>query len=493
MIALKTFFTPKVRKSIIHSIVAFLVIKFVLIPFVLNSVSPYRRWNFYTIPILIISFYIHTFLILPILFNKGKLIKYVLYLALICLILVGSFTWIEAIRASETSLLFDGTTTDGLKMTPLYLMTHNFEFINQLLGDKAFIFWGILIASWSLSLVYYAIIKGKEYIKKIVTFKYIELIINVFVVSLILFFLVINIQNRGAFLITVLFLTITLLFFYYNTFFITPILLNEKKTSKYLFYIVCLFILYILSYKYISSITHFEIGPFPNAIALSISFLIDYILSFAYGFIRHKIKNQDVKLEAKESELKLLKSQVNPHFLFNTLNTLYSTALEENAPKTAESTAKLASLIRYMQEDINKDFIPLENEIKYLEDYITIQKLRCSVEPDIKTKFSNIKNHQLSPGLLIPFVENAFKYGIDPSKKSKLLVSVICNENTISFECVNSYDENYKTYYKEQGFGIGIKNAKQRLELVYPKKHAIAIKKENNIFSVKINLTIKNK
>ncbi|HBK72145.1 MAG TPA: hypothetical protein DDZ39_10915, partial [Flavobacteriaceae bacterium] len=226
-------------------------------------------------------------------------------------------------------------------------------------------------------------------------------------------------------------------------------------------------------------------------------FLI-YILSFVYSFIRLKIKAQEkvfsIKLGAKDSELQLLKSQVNPHFLFNTLNTLYATALEEKAPKTAKSTAKLASLIRYMQEDINKDLIPLENEIKYLKDYITIQKLRCSIEPEIETKFSNIKTHQISPGLLIPFVENAFKYGINPSKKSKLSVSIICNENTINFECINSHDESFKTYYKEQGFGIGIKNAKQRLELVYPKSHMFELKKENAIFSVKINiLTTLNK
>ena len=217
-----------------------------------------------------------------------------------------------------------------------------------------------------------------------------------------------------------------------------------------------------------------------------------YLMSFIYGYFRLKIKNKGkilaLQLENKESELGLLKSQVNPHFLFNTLNTLYSTALEENATKTAESTAKLASLIRYMQEDINKDFIPLENEIKYLQDYINIQKLRCSIVPDVETKFNAIEKHKISPGLFIPFVENAFKYGIDPSKKSKLSVSVICDTTSINFECINSYDVNFKSYNKEEGFGIGIKNAKQRLSLVYPKKHSIEIKKESAIFSVKIKI-----
>ena len=200
-----------------------------------------------------------------------------------------------------------------------------------------------------------------------------------------------------------------------------------------------------------------------------------------------------MRLGAKESELQLLKAQVNPHFLFNTLNILYATALDENALKTAESTANLASLLRYMQEDISKDFIPLGNEIKYLQDYISIQKLRCAVPPKVAVQFKNTENHVISPGLLIPFVENAFKYGIDPSAASTLRLSVICDENTIHFECVNSYDDTFKTYYKEQGFGIGIKNAKQRLELVYPKKHTLETAKENAVFSVKLSITTKEK
>ncbi|MEC3908226.1 sensor histidine kinase [Tamlana sp. 2201CG12-4] len=218
--------------------------------------------------------------------------------------------------------------------------------------------------------------------------------------------------------------------------------------------------------------------------------LVIWIVSFLYAYTRERINEKDSKLKSKESELQLLKSQVNPHFLFNTLNTLYSTALEENASRTAESTAKLANLIRYMQEDIIKDFIPLENEVKYLQDYIVIQKLRCAIIPEIDLQFSKIENHNISPGLFIPFVENAFKYGIDPSKPSKLSVSVNCIENIINFRCVNSYDENFKTYYKERGFGIGIKNAKERLELVYPKKHTLEVKKEKNMFLVKLSINI---
>tara|TARA_R110002051_G_scaffold281538_1_gene343157 strand:- start:7359 stop:8075 length:717 start_codon:yes stop_codon:yes gene_type:complete len=215
------------------------------------------------------------------------------------------------------------------------------------------------------------------------------------------------------------------------------------------------------------------------------------ITSTYYGYLRLETKKNKLKFANKESELNILKSQVNPHFLFNTLNTLYATALQENAPITAESTAKLANLIRYMQNDISKDFIPLENEIKYLEDYIYIQKLRCEITPNIETNFKNIEHHKISPGLLIPFVENAFKYGIDPNKPSSLNVSVIGTDNSIFFECINSFDDSFKTYYKEKGFGIGIENTKKRLALVYPKNHTLEVIKQNKIFSVKISIESK--
>ncbi|WP_157941174.1 MULTISPECIES: sensor histidine kinase [Arenibacter] len=279
-----------------------------------------------------------------------------------------------------------------------------------------------------------------------------------------------------------------LLFFYLNVLFFGPVLLSDKKLGKYLFLIITSLIIIGIGTKLIYGIRYS-----PNLLVFAIHFMLTALLSLIYCYVRLKLKKDqlifNLKLGAKDSELQLLKSQVNPHFLFNTLNTLYATALEENAPKTAESTAKLANLLRYMQNDITKDFIPLENEIKYLEDYITIQKLRCEVKPQVETIFKNCEGKTLSPGLLIPFVENAFKYGIDPSKPSKLKVSVICDASKINFECVNSYDDNFNTYYKEQGFGMGIKNAKQRLDLVYPKNYTLDISKANHIFTVKLNIT----
>ena len=418
----------------------------------------------------IFTFFILSWWLIPLFITHKK--RGVIVILLYAILYTTCISWLDVnVTSIVSDLNYDHNSTPNLK-----------SIARAFLSFIPFVF---------MSSLYSISIMDKVLLNKSFTAKQLELVINLAIVGLVSHVIFLNISTGFYLVMTIFYFTLTLLFFYYNAFFITPVLLMKKEIGKYLFFVVLLFILYVLSFKYISSITHFEIGSFPNDTSLSVAFLIDYALSFIYGFIRHRIKNQDVKLEAKDSELKLLKSQVNPHFLFNTLNTLYATALVEKAPKTAESTAKLANLIRYMQEDINKDFIPLENEIKYLQDYIIIQKLRCAVEPEIDTEFKEITDDHISPGLLIPFVENAFKYGIDPSKPSKLSVSVVCDESTIHFECVNSYDDDFKTYYKEQGFGIGIKNAKQRLELIYLKKHTFEVVKENNVFSVKISIKTK--
>lgn len=351
-----------------------------------------------------------------------------------------------------------------------------------------------------LSVIYSLLVYGFRAISP-----YLEAFVHIILLTM-FFALVVSVPDIKSKEISVIFPLIMV--FYMNTFWVTPILLRDKKTKTYLLGLLMLVLGYFLFRTIFLEIYGFprfnqETGhlftrrDFPEIIFNTpgvIVLIITLFLSFVYDYVRIKTKAKEksfnIKLGEKESELKLLKSQVNPHFLFNTLNTLYATALTENAKKTGASIAKLASLLRYMQKDINNDFNPLENEIKYLQDYIAIQKLRCAIEPQVETQFINIENQLISPGLFIPFVENAFKYGIDPLNPSKLSVSVICSNDKIYFSCVNSYDDEFKTFHKEQGLGIGINNAKQRLELVYPKNHTFEIIKKDNEFSVKITIIV---
>ncbi len=417
-------------------------------------------------------FYIHSLVLLPILqqeADKRKYRNYVFVIAIVYFLFLLVF-WIINRENLERSVF--NLSKDSLIRTAAIL------FVLSVLP---------LIVTLFLSYTYTAIFLNKKG-----RLNFLEFLINFIVVG---FFLAVT-ATSGQIEVTVVTLIVVAVF-YIHSFFIVP-LFTKSKRKKYFSFLLVLSVFYLVSiYSNLNHPLTFYTSEdiFQFVFFMIGSLLLVLFLSFVYGYFRLKIVSKEklftLKLGVKDSELQLLKSQVNPHFLFNTLNTLYATALEEKANKTAESTAKLASLIRYMQEDINKDFIPLVNEIKYLQDYIAIQKLRCAVEPDIEAKFDNIENHRISPGLLIPFVENAFKYGIDPSKPSKLKVSVICDDNTIHFECINSYKDDFKIYYKEQGFGIGIKNAKQRLELVYPKKHTFEVDKENNTFSVKMSIKTK--
>lgn len=481
---LKTFFTPK-YKIFVHLI----ALSATIMSIVLTIEGCARKEWIGSLCIIDIArtvlfnvtIYFLALVLFPLLLKDWK--KYIKGAIVFLIIYSIAFGWISAVSLG----VWDNS--KGI------FSSMSLQYIDFKLIFRAFL---TIIPMGILAWFYFLFVTDSEKLKVLFFRRNTERTVNIIVVGLIIIYVFIMPQGNSwePFLFTMLFTA----FFYINTFFVVPILLKYKRSAKFFVAsfvwfstLYCLFFLIPYSYSgpFRERFLEIYFEPYYIFRIFVLAFAPTYLLSFIYGYIRFKIKNQDKKLGAKESELQLLKSQVNPHFLFNTLNTLYATALEENAPKTAESTAKLANLIRYMQEDIDKDFIPLENEIKYLQDYIAIQKLRCAVEPKIETNFENIANKVISPGLLIPFVENAFKYGIDPSKPSKLVVSVICEESTIYFECVNSFNDDFKTYYKEQGFGIGIKNAKQRLELVYPKKHSFEVEKENNTFSVKINITTK--
>lgn len=477
-----TFFKFK-HKTIVHAIVLVISIfsLYLTIEDAVNRNENLFQGGFYNAILFVFTVYIIALVIIPLLFENWK--KHILIAVLFCFLYSFLLAWFRASMASDME-----TFKEMFSSAPIEHF--NFEFM-----FRSFM---TIIPMGVMGLFYFVFVTDWKKLKQGFFQKNTEITINVTLVVLIISYVLI--MPIGSKTDELLFTSFLILFFYINTFYISPVLLISKKKSMYVFFGILWFVILNVIYFLI---LYFFSGPMGRSIVtsdvLSISFLIRiavlvfipiFIVSFIYGYIRIKIKNQDKNIVAQDSELKLLKSQVNPHFLFNTLNTLYSTALEEKAEKTAESTAKLANLIRYMQEDINKDFIPLQNEIKYLRDYITIQKLRCAIEPEIDSEYTGIGKHQISPGLLIPFVENAFKYGIDPSKPSKLSVSVVCDDKTINFKCINSYSEHFKTYYKEQGFGIGIKNAKQRLALVYPKKHTFEVVKENNVFSVNLSINI---
>jgi two-component system LytT family sensor kinase len=202
-----------------------------------------------------------------------------------------------------------------------------------------------------------------------------------------------------------------------------------------------------------------------------------------------KLRGLEKALVKSKTDLQFLRSQINPHFLFNTLNTLYGTALQEGASNTATGIQKLGDMMRFMLHDNARDFIQMNQEIEYLKNYITFQKLRTQASGEILIE-DNIEEqncpHQIAPMLLIPLVENAFKHGISLKEKSWIKIRLECHEKEIRFEVRNSKHSNQGNDPEKERSGVGFKNVTERLKLIYPGKHHIIVHEDNHEFLVKL-------
>ncbi len=195
------------------------------------------------------------------------------------------------------------------------------------------------------------------------------------------------------------------------------------------------------------------------------------------------------ELVKSKADIQFLRSQINPHFLFNVLNTLYGTALQENAGRTAEGIQKLGDMMRFMLHENNADFIEMNKETEYLKNYIALQKLRTQSSPDIVIE-DNIHeqncNHKIAPMLLIPFVENAFKHGISLNEPSWIKINLECDEKNIFFQVHNSMHEKKDNDTEKERSGIGLKNVMKRLILIYGGRHQISVNADGKEFFVKL-------
>jgi len=206
-----------------------------------------------------------------------------------------------------------------------------------------------------------------------------------------------------------------------------------------------------------------------------------YILSLALAlkllrFWYHREKYiQELSNARMEAELKFLKAQVHPHFLFNTLNNLYTLALRKSdrAPEVIE---KLSDLLRYMSYDANHQTVLLNNEIEYLRNYISLEKIRYGKKLEIAFTLNGAtKGLQVAPLILIPFVENSFKHGASGRlTECWITIHLSIEEKRLTFKVENSLPSNQedKMGYKE---GIGLKNVQRRLDLIYPDRHELKV------------------
>jgi two-component system LytT family sensor kinase len=196
-----------------------------------------------------------------------------------------------------------------------------------------------------------------------------------------------------------------------------------------------------------------------------------------------ELQQVQLQLQNRQTELSFLRSQVNPHFLFNNLNNIYALVYEQSS-QALPAIAGLSELLRYMLYNTNETVL-LATELNYIEKYIELQQLRFEQPSLIKTNQNcRDENSKIPPLLLIPFIENAFKHGQTGTNEPWLKWEISSNSNTLNFSCANIIG----TKKKDATGGIGLNNVKQRLNLLYPGRHMLEIADDATWFTIKLQL-----
>ena len=241
-----------------------------------------------------------------------------------------------------------------------------------------------------------------------------------------------------------------------------------------------------------------EMVAFTMLLNLATALVVLPILTWEIYKTRNRKRNEEIKvlqteLGKSDASLNFLKSQINPHFLFNALNTLYGTALQEQAERTGEGIQMLGDMMRFMLQENIEDKILLSRDIEYLNNYIALQKLRTSVSPDISIETQIEQDGQglpIAPMILIPFVENAFKHGISLNNPSHIKITLQLTENKLYFDVHNSLHLKVENDPERLQSGIGLQNVKQRLALLYPERHELIIRQNAKEFFIHLTLQL---
>jgi LytS/YehU family sensor histidine kinase len=272
--------------------------------------------------------------------------------------------------------------------------------------------------------------------------------------------------------------------FYSNAFFFYPRLIN-----KWWWYIPSAILLLMTSFwlKY-----HILAYWFPDVLkdVTAYKFIFApsvgiFVISIIYRRIINKIRYEKVQAQRRteqlSTELKFLRSQISPHFLFNVLTNLVSLA-RKKSDQLESSLIMLSDLMRYMLYDTQGKKVALTKEIEYLQSYIELQKLRFGNDVAINTVIALEGDYTIEPMLLIPFVENAFKHGVE-----QINIQLSVKSGQLTFDVTNRFD---RENVKDENSGIGLTNVRSRLDLLYKDRHTLLIREDDNLFHVTLTLML---
>jgi len=294
-------------------------------------------------------------------------------------------------------------------------------------------------------------------------------------------------------------LPVKISFTYFVAYLLMPRLLYRKRYQAFflvsLLSLVCFGSLLYLVYTQVvhpiimEDILYHKASPFIYK-GLELIYIASIFIGFKFfqNYYHQQAQNQILIKEKAEAELKYLRNQIQPHFLFNTLNNIYGLVLSDDKQAASDTIVAFSNLLSYMLYESNVAFVPLEKELHHLETYIELEKLRYRKRLTVNyDKEINQKETKIAPLLLIPLIENAFKHGPAKEKGASFIsIALKVDSDKLTFIVENSYKKQKSTSSIRSG--IGLENVKKRLELLYSGRHSLAIDDMDSTFSVSLTL-----
>lgn len=301
-------------------------------------------------------------------------------------------------------------------------------------------------------------------------------------------------------------LLLNVVLFYVNFSLLVPKLLLKKRLGIYILVsIILIVVAVVISHKFLMPQLPFErikggmppkidmeqgpkFGFLPGLlpfVTFSFYFLLGSILRIYVEWKKNDTLRKKVENEKINSELQFLKTQLNPHFLFNSLNAIYSLSIKKS-PDTSEAIINLSELMRYMLYEANRDFVPLTKEVIYIQNYIQLQRLRLSNSEEVTINvYGEEKDRLIPPLLFISFIENAFMYGTDYEGKTHVKINLTFTDTSIRLFVQNKIGH-FKKELKNSG--VGLQNIKNRLQLLYPDSHTLKAGNDGAYYIVDLTL-----
>lgn len=330
---------------------------------------------------------------------------------------------------------------------------------------------------------------------------------------LILFFFSFFIGLEGAdpaakFIFSAFFLPVTIATTYVFIYNLIPNYLLPKRYFKfglyafYAFVVSAVFIIVSAFYGFVIALELEWNDSFPiskSIFYIMITIYLVVVIASAFSLLKNNYssaaKNEELKnrileaqLKLKEQELQYLKMQIHPHFLFNTLNTIYGLSLTKNE-QTPEMILQLSELLDYILYQTKKPVVKLKDEINHIKNYIDLEKKRFRDNLEIDLKIDEVSDSvEIAPMLLLPLVENSFKHGKDRNGKLVISMKLKLEDFVLNFEIINSKEENKMS---SEGQGIGLQNIRRRLELIYPQNFLLRTENNPEQFCAYLKLDLK--